>query len=109
MDSVATAPKEESKPKDVTEPADQQVDKSLPEESTPSATDKVAETPTQVKDKAVEKTAAPKREQRSQQETPRTAAGSRGETRVDSYSFSWSKLLILVYPGENEQDASSYR
>lgn len=78
----AAAPKEESKPKDATEPADQQINKSLPKESEPSATDKVQEAPAPVKDKAVEKTAAPKREEKSQKETPKPAVGSRGETRV---------------------------
>lgn len=93
----SSPPKEESKPKDTTEPADQQVNKSLPKESAPSTTDKVTQTPSQVKDKAVEKSAAPKREEKSaapkreeksKPETPRPAAGSRGETRVTSCLFS---------------------
>ncbi len=61
------------------------------------------------KNKDVEKTAAkePKREQESKKESPRPAAGSRGETRV-GYQFSacGTPNLFDCHLGENEPHAS---
>ncbi|XP_006463414.1 hypothetical protein AGABI2DRAFT_194245 [Agaricus bisporus var. bisporus H97] len=103
-ETPAAAPKEESKPKDAAEPADQQINKSLPKESEPSATDKVQEAPAPVKDKAVEKTAAPKREEKSQKETPKPAVGSRGETRV---KMNRMRLRIAERLKESQNAAAS--
>jgi len=66
--------------KDLTEPADQQVDKSLPAVPTPSSADKLKDTTLPVKEKNVEKT-TPKASS-PQQKDPLSLPGSRGETRV---------------------------
>lgn len=74
----------EKRTKDPAEPADQQVDKSLPKDAAPSPAERVQEMKEPVKNKEVEKIAAkePKQEEKSKQEPPKPAAGSRGETRV---------------------------
>lgn len=101
----ASSPKPESK--DVTEPADQQMDKSLPKDSPPAAPEKVQEDKREVKrDKGVEKTAAkePEREQKSKQEPVKSAAGSRGETRV---KMNRMRLRIAERLKESQNAAAS--
>lgn len=104
---AAPAAKEEHPPaKDATEPADQQVDKSLPKEPAPSSTEKVQDTKSPVKDKKPEKNTAkePKREEKSKQEPPKPVAGSRGETRV---KMNRMRLRIAERLKESQNAAAS--
>ncbi|KXN92135.1 Dihydrolipoyllysine-residue succinyltransferase [Leucoagaricus sp. SymC.cos] len=103
----APAAKEEPTPtKDATEPADQQVGKSLPKETAPSGGDKVQDVKPPVKEKDVEKTVAkePKREEKSKQGAPRPVAGSRGETRV---KMNRMRLRIAERLKESQNAAAS--
>jgi len=114
--SSAAPPKEEKKEetketkeesKDTTEPADQQVDKSVPKDTTPAPSEKVQDTKSPQKNKDVEKTAAkePKREQASKKEAPPpAAAGSRGETRV---KMNRMRLRIAERLKESQNAAAS--
>jgi len=107
-ETSAAPPKEKSKEetKDTTEPADQQVDKSVPKDKSPAPSEKVQDTKPPQKNKDVEKTAAkePKREQESKKEPLRPAAGSRGETRV---KMNRMRLRIAERLKESQNAAAS--
>ncbi|KAG6836938.1 hypothetical protein H0H93_000828 [Arthromyces matolae] len=88
----------ESQPKDNAEPADQQVDKKLPEPPKPSE----AETKP-LEEKEPPKKEAPKKEKETAP-TPRPAVGSRGETRV---KMNRMRLRIAERLKESQNAAAS--
>lgn len=125
--NVAAAPpppKEEkstdaSKPKDTSEPADQQVDKALPAPPAPSQSDKQSggvsqDKPKENKKEAKEETSQKEKksdkDKESKSAAERPAVGSRGETRVCSYStvlYIYSRTNLWL-SGQDESHASSY-
>ena len=100
-----------SPPKDETEPADQQVDKSLPKPPPPSESDKKSSGISQPPPQESKKEPKEKKSKQKEKETTaeRPVSGSRNETRVRSRPLSLPTLIPIHKPGQDEPHAPAHR